>query len=161
MTPKFTYIKSWSIDEDMVRKAEQVLIDNGIESDEADTVLQALGYVLLDKELYEDDEPVPSAYDMRKKELNDAMYTALRSMDHGFCFERGEKTFRPVYCGEFQEESLLEVFIDDFNEGKVITVITLPVDAQSMEDEVVSAFTEFSNAEMELIMEMCGVKYND
>ena len=33
-------------------KAEQCLIDNGIESDEAPTVLQALGYILLDKELY-------------------------------------------------------------------------------------------------------------
>ena len=35
-------------------KAEQCLIDNGIESDEASTVLQALGYILLDKELYPD-----------------------------------------------------------------------------------------------------------
>lgn len=33
-------------------KAEQCLIDNGIESDEAAVVLQALGYVLLDEELY-------------------------------------------------------------------------------------------------------------
>ena len=35
-------------------KAEQCLIDNGIESDEAPTVLHALGYILLDKELYPD-----------------------------------------------------------------------------------------------------------
>ena len=53
MTPKFTYIKGWSIDEELVTKAEQVLIDNGIEEDEAGIVLQALGYVLLDAELYE------------------------------------------------------------------------------------------------------------
>lgn len=33
-------------------KAEQCLIDNGIEPDEASTVLQALGYILLDEELY-------------------------------------------------------------------------------------------------------------
>lgn len=32
--------------------AEKCLIDNGIEADEAQTVLQALGYVLLDIELY-------------------------------------------------------------------------------------------------------------
>lgn len=37
---------------DTIRKAEQVLIDNGIDEDEAETVLQAIGYVLLDTELY-------------------------------------------------------------------------------------------------------------
>lgn len=35
-----------------IEKAEQVLIDNGIEKDEAWVVLQALGYVLFDGELY-------------------------------------------------------------------------------------------------------------
>lgn len=33
-------------------KAERCLIDNGIEPDEASVVLQALGYILLDEELY-------------------------------------------------------------------------------------------------------------
>ena len=37
---------------EQIRKAEQVLIDNGVEADEAGTVLQAIGYVLLDEELY-------------------------------------------------------------------------------------------------------------
>lgn len=32
--------------------AEQVLADNGIEADETSTVLQAIGYALLDTELY-------------------------------------------------------------------------------------------------------------
>lgn len=36
----------------IIEKAEQVLIDNGIEKDEARVVLQALGYVLFDGELY-------------------------------------------------------------------------------------------------------------
>ena len=36
-----------------IRKAEQILIDNGIEEDEASTVLQAIGYALLDQDLYE------------------------------------------------------------------------------------------------------------
>lgn len=36
----------------MVRGAEKILVDNGIDPSEAETVLQALGYVLLDKELY-------------------------------------------------------------------------------------------------------------
>jgi len=35
-----------------IAAAEQVLKDNGIEADEAATVLRALGYVLLDTELY-------------------------------------------------------------------------------------------------------------
>ena len=40
------------ITKDIIEKAEQVLIDNGIEKDEAWVVLQALGYVLFDGELY-------------------------------------------------------------------------------------------------------------
>ena len=39
-------------DEERLKATEQVLIDNGIEADEADTVLQAIGYTLLDTELY-------------------------------------------------------------------------------------------------------------
>ena len=35
-----------------IKSAEQVLIDNGIDKDEADAVLQAIGYTLLDTELY-------------------------------------------------------------------------------------------------------------
>lgn len=42
------------IDKNKIAAAEQVLIDNGIESDEASIVLQAIGYVLLDEELYKD-----------------------------------------------------------------------------------------------------------
>lgn len=35
-----------------IKRAEQVLIDNGINPDETQTILQALGYVLLDADLY-------------------------------------------------------------------------------------------------------------
>lgn len=35
-----------------IQKAEQCLVDNGIDPDEAQTVLQALGYILNDEELY-------------------------------------------------------------------------------------------------------------
>lgn len=38
--------------EKQIGDAKQCLIDNGIDEDEADTVLQALGYILLDVELY-------------------------------------------------------------------------------------------------------------
>lgn len=39
------------ITKEMCRKAQQVLADNGVEVDETATVLQAIGYVLLDEEL--------------------------------------------------------------------------------------------------------------
>ena len=39
-----------------IQKAEQCLIDNGIDEDEVSTVLQALGYILLDSELYPNNE---------------------------------------------------------------------------------------------------------
>lgn len=35
-----------------IKDAERVLVDNGVEEDEAQIVLQALGYVLLDQELF-------------------------------------------------------------------------------------------------------------
>jgi hypothetical protein len=35
-----------------IKMAEKCLIDNGIDADEAETVLQAIGYILLDAELY-------------------------------------------------------------------------------------------------------------
>lgn len=44
------------IPEENIRAAEQCLADNGIEPDEADIVLQAIGYCLLDAELYPDGE---------------------------------------------------------------------------------------------------------
>ena len=44
--------KCYKPDEERLKATEKVLVDNGIEADEADTVLQAIGYVLLDTELY-------------------------------------------------------------------------------------------------------------
>ena len=56
-----TYGCEWNIEEvdfamppihkSKVEAAEKVLVDNGIEEDEASTVLQAIGYALLDVEL--------------------------------------------------------------------------------------------------------------
>lgn len=40
------------INEKQIKSAEQVLIDNGIEPDETCVILQALGYTLLNAELY-------------------------------------------------------------------------------------------------------------
>lgn len=44
------------ISNDKIKAAEKCLIDNGIEFEEASTVLQAIGYILLDVELYPDNE---------------------------------------------------------------------------------------------------------
>ena len=40
------------IDEQRIEAAEQILVDNGLDEDEACVVLQAIGYALLDMELY-------------------------------------------------------------------------------------------------------------
>ena len=40
------------MNETKIKKTIQCLIDNGIEKDEAEVVLQALGYILLDEELF-------------------------------------------------------------------------------------------------------------
>lgn len=41
-----------TITAEKIKAAEMCLIDNGIEEDEARIVLQALGYILMDTELY-------------------------------------------------------------------------------------------------------------
>ena len=43
---------SKNISLEKIKAAEQILIDNGIAEEEAGTVLQAIGYTLLDTELY-------------------------------------------------------------------------------------------------------------
>lgn len=40
------------ITQENIERAEQVLVDNGHDLDDAQNILQALGYVLLDVELY-------------------------------------------------------------------------------------------------------------
>lgn len=42
----------YNISEAAIKQAEKVLEDNGVERDEVQTVLQALGYVLIDCEFY-------------------------------------------------------------------------------------------------------------
>lgn len=61
-SPSMDYTRGWNNAVSDMRnriatnrsKAEQCLIDNGIEPDEASVVLQALGYILLDEELYKE-----------------------------------------------------------------------------------------------------------
>lgn len=44
-------VHNTTIDKSKIESAINILIDNGIDEDDAVTVLQALGYVLLDTEL--------------------------------------------------------------------------------------------------------------
>jgi len=44
------------MNKEKIKKTESCLIDNGIEPDEVQIVLQALGYILLDTELYPETE---------------------------------------------------------------------------------------------------------
>lgn len=63
-SPSMDYARGWNDAVSNMRnciatnrsKAEQCLIDNGIEPDEAPVVLRALGYILLDEELYPEEE---------------------------------------------------------------------------------------------------------
>lgn len=58
-TEDYSYGAEWNNEEveipipaSCLKKAEKILVDNGIEEEEASTVLQAIGYALLDTELY-------------------------------------------------------------------------------------------------------------
>ena len=44
------------ITKERIEEAENCLYENGIDPEETDTVLQALGYILLDTELYRTEE---------------------------------------------------------------------------------------------------------
>ena len=45
-------VKRTNITPEDIKRTKKVLIDNGIEEDEVDVVLQAIGYTLIDTELY-------------------------------------------------------------------------------------------------------------
>lgn len=87
------------IDKESIKRAEQVLIDNGIEADEASTVLQAIGYTLLDEELYpeENDEDKPT-----KKKFTFRFHT------HGWT---------DITVEAENEEEAAELASDKYNEG--------------------------------------------
>lgn len=53
-----------------IKAAEQILIDNGIEPDEASTVLQAIGYALCNEELYGESWTAYAFYDDNMYDLS-------------------------------------------------------------------------------------------
>lgn len=65
-----------AVNEEIRSLAEHVFTDNGIEPDEAPIVLQALGYVLLDTELYPEKEaPLPDSNNLAAPEEHSASNT--------------------------------------------------------------------------------------
>jgi hypothetical protein len=46
------HVTEVGISKNRIEDAKRVLADNGIENDETETVLQAIGYTLLDAELF-------------------------------------------------------------------------------------------------------------
>lgn len=73
--------KTAGIPNTSIKKAEQILVDNGIEQDEAATVLQALGYALLDKELYPKMEPFYFTYGTDKNFPFQGGWTEIHAAD--------------------------------------------------------------------------------
>lgn len=45
---------NYNLGKSRIKNSEHILIDNGIEDDEAETVLEAIGYALIDDEIYND-----------------------------------------------------------------------------------------------------------
>lgn len=43
----------YHLGESCIKKAEQILVDNGIEEDEAETVLEAIGFAIIDDGVYD------------------------------------------------------------------------------------------------------------
>lgn len=47
------YVK-YHLGKSRIKKGEQILVDNGIEEDEAETVLEAIGYAIIDVGMYDE-----------------------------------------------------------------------------------------------------------
>lgn len=92
-----------------IKKAEQVLVDNGIEQDEAATVLQALGYALLDKELYPKMETFYFTYGTDKNFPFQGGWTEVHAADRNqavalFRREHPDRTPGVVNCSSIYTE---------------------------------------------------------
>lgn len=85
------------ISEDRITAAKKVLADNGIDVDETEIVLQALGYVLLDTELFpEENERQTGKYV--------AVIDAFAVRDTQFCRDLpGAEVFIGIYTGKYEE----------------------------------------------------------
>lgn len=101
--------KTAGIPNTSIKKAEQILVDNGIEHDEAATVLQALGYALLDKELYPKMETFYFTYGTDKNFPFQGGWTEVHAADRNqavalFRHEHPDRTPGLVNCSSIYTE---------------------------------------------------------
>ena len=101
--------KTAAIPNTSIKKAEQILVDNGIEQDEAATVLQALGYALLDKELYPKMETFYFTYGTDKNFPFQGGWTEIHAADRNqavalFRREHPDRTPGLVNCSSIYTE---------------------------------------------------------
>lgn len=80
-----------------IKAAEKVLADNGIDPDEVDTVLQAIGYTLLNQELYPESSAYPDELTENQKFwftelLKDAVDDARGAASNERLFAKGSKS---------------------------------------------------------------------
>ena len=101
--------KTAGIPNTSIKNAEQILVDNGIEQDEAATVLQALGYALLDKELYPKMETFYFTYGTDKNFPFQGGWTEVHAADRNqavalFRREHPDRTPGLVNCSSIYTE---------------------------------------------------------
>ena len=101
--------KTAGIPNTSIKKAEQILVDNGIEQDEAATVLQALGYALLDKDLYPKMETFYFTYGTDKRFPFRGGWTEVHATDRNqavalFRREHPDRTPGLVNCSSIYTE---------------------------------------------------------
>lgn len=105
------------INNDKIRAAEKCLIDNGIEPDEANTVLQAIGYILLDTELYpvdyQDRSIIGTVFEDSEELGREEAYSL------GYVKE-GELTERYFDFEKFGEDLIEEEMYQELESGKCV-----------------------------------------
>ena len=114
-----------NITKDDITKAEKILTDNGIETDEAQTVLQAIGYALLDSELYGNEKADKlhnnEALKKGKEQIRkSAIQSILNSMErHKAIVIKINSTDSPVLCEHPSDDdetyTLDEIIVKDGN----------------------------------------------
>lgn len=101
--------KTAGIPNESIKNAEQILVDNGIAKDEASTVLQALGYALLDKELYPEQQTFYFTYGTDEKFPFRRGWTEVHAANRGqavalFRREHPDRTPGLVNCADIYTE---------------------------------------------------------
>lgn len=105
-----------SITKEDIRRTMQVLVDNGIEPDEAATVMQAIGYTLLDMELEDlidwDNEILRWEHlTEEEKEQAKETYLCIRECEE----ERGRNDISPDYPNPIDWEGVMDCHFERDN----------------------------------------------